>query len=142
MFLEVRQGLERSGRSVGRTSSYFHRNPTSWCRVMTKKQKIEKIQVFDQFFLFFPPGYKSCDSFNSDSDSWSKIVHFANRTCLESQNLTITLNTGQSLHFSGCSKRFGAYFFLEFLEVLEGLESSGRMVGTISSYFCRNRAAW
>ena len=33
------EGSERSGRLVGKVSFYFHRNPTSWCRVMIEKTK-------------------------------------------------------------------------------------------------------
>lgn len=39
-FLEVLDGLERSGRPVGAISSYFRQHPTSWCRAMTERQKL------------------------------------------------------------------------------------------------------
>ena len=38
-FLEVLEGLEGSGRLLGTISSYFRRNQTSWCRVLTKEQE-------------------------------------------------------------------------------------------------------
>ena len=43
-FLEVLEGLERSGRLIGTISSYFHRNPTSWFRLLTKRLKKLRIK--------------------------------------------------------------------------------------------------
>lgn len=48
-FLDALEGLESSGRLVGRNSSYFCPNPMSWYRVMTKKQKNNDQKSNDDF---------------------------------------------------------------------------------------------
>ena len=52
-FLEVLEGLKSSGRPVGRISTNFRPNPSSWCRVMTV------VFLYSWLFLVSLEGLKS-----------------------------------------------------------------------------------
>ena len=56
---EALEGLESSGRLAGTNSTYFHPDPSSGCRVETKKQKVllsSPFRCFPSFLVDVAPG--------------------------------------------------------------------------------------
>ena len=58
-FGEALQGLKSSRRLVGTISTYFYADPSSWCRVMTKK--VQTLSPMCYSLCFFGPRFQNWD---------------------------------------------------------------------------------